>query len=84
MGELWCCLGEDVESRCIGLTPVLEDAERGLEIQAWLDRDGYKGVFVIVDDDSDMAHLMPHLVKTDNNVGLTEERAGEIIKRLNE
>lgn len=67
----------------IGTTPIL-NAERGLEIQKWLD-DNKKYLIkniVICDDDSDMLHLMPYLVQCDCNEGLTEERANEMIKRL--
>ena len=59
-------------------------AERGHEIQAWLDINKFEGKFVIVDDDSDMAHLKDHLVQTNFDDGLTKELADEIISRLGE
>jgi len=66
---------------------------RGREIQAWLDRrkqdyahcGGHWGDvdrFVILDDDSDMEHLLPHLVKTDFEHGLTMEKAADAAKVL--
>lgn len=58
-------------SRVIGCTPSLSSGIRGHEIQAWLTDYPEVTEFRIVDDDSDMAHLMPHLVKTHWNDGLT-------------
>lgn len=61
--------------------------ERGHEIQGWLDDNAgrYDVVsFVILDDDSDMAHLADRHVKTDVEVGFTEadiERAAKILSR---
>ena len=58
---------------------------RGVEIQEWLDqREKHRGdveSFVIVDDDSDMAHLLHRHVKTSMATGLTEEHA-ELVKKL--
>lgn len=66
----------------IGMTPVL-DKERGHEIQAWMDKHLEKfGHIVILDDDGDMAHLMPHLVLTHGIVGLDEEKTADTISRL--
>ena len=39
-------------------------------------------VFVILDDDSDMAHLMPRLVRTSFDAGLTWEHANAAIAML--
>jgi hypothetical protein len=56
---------------------------RGMEIQRWLDEHPEVERFVILDDDDDMAHLMPNLVQTCfEDGGLTEEFADETIKRL--
>lgn len=62
--------------------------ERGHEIQGWLDDNARAGryevtSFVILDDDSDMAHLAERHVKTTSDVGLTDadvERATQILK----
>jgi hypothetical protein len=83
MRELWAKLGAETEARCLGFTPVMDSCDRGIEIQKWLNDNEYRDQFVIVDDDSDMVHLAPYLVKTDNNHGLTGENADEIIRRLN-
>jgi hypothetical protein len=82
-------------SRVIDITPVMRGVQRGIEIQAWLDANANvpEGSilmpkltveeFVIVDDDSDMAHLTESkLVQTDNDLGLTLKNAREIIKRF--
>lgn len=55
---------------------------RGNEIQAWLDAVPGVQSLVILDDDDDMAHLSPLLVKTDNRIGLTSEDADRAIARL--
>lgn len=52
---------------------------RGHEIQAWLDLNPEVDRFVIIDDDSDMAHLKRYLVLVDKKVGLTEKNALEAI-----
>ena len=69
--------------RVIGMTPIrFSDRLRGHEIQEWLDANPGHDRFVILDDDSDMAHLMPHLVQTSFEDGLTREKAEEVIRRL--
>ena len=57
-------------------------AERGDEIQAWLDEHAEVTCFVILDDYSDMAHLQQYLVQTESFVGLTDELTDEVIRRL--
>jgi hypothetical protein len=56
---------------------------RGAEIREWLGRHPTVERFAIVDDDSDMGDLMPHLFKTSNELGLTEEIADRIAAYLN-
>lgn len=73
--------------RVIGTTPCIRkegggSVPRGLEIQAWLDRHPEVERFVIVDDDSDMAHLMDHFVKTSWRHGLMRKDAIQIIDKL--
>ena len=62
--------GFDPAIRVIGKTPVLHQ-QRGLEIQQWIDEHEYTGKFTIVDDDSDMCHLLPVLVRCDCQLGFT-------------
>ena len=62
-------------------------ARRGDEILRWLDRaseeQGKKITqFVILDDETDMSYLIDHLVKCDNDIGITAENAGEAIAKL--
>jgi hypothetical protein len=52
-------------------TPEGEPRYRCHEIQDWLDQDKDIESFCILDDDSDMVHLMPHLVHTSWHHGLT-------------
>jgi hypothetical protein len=83
-----------VTGKAIGCTPDLSKqacgflvgAQRGDEIQCWLDeRELHKGdveSFVILDDDSDMKHLTPHLVRTTFEYGLTMKDAERAIELL--
>lgn len=72
----------------IGLTPHLAkqgvpSIHRGLEIQAWLDAQPEKPEsFVILDDDSDMAHLIPYLVKTTMKEGLQDVHVKQALEIL--
>jgi hypothetical protein len=82
-----------VKADCLDLTPYLKDrtdggvwigVPRGREIQAWLDGYGREPIesFVILDDDKDMEHLMPFLIHTPFDAGLTEADADAAIARL--
>jgi len=75
----------------IGATPVIYRTPEGVpqyrgdEIQAWLNANKHLEIedFVILDDDSDMAHLKEkHLIKTDNIHGLLLKQAESIIERF--
>ena len=74
----------------IGLTPKLNNQERGNEIQSFLDNYSNSSIqnkfpitnFVILDDDSDMSHLKTHLVLCDELIGLTKSDAEKAIKIL--
>lgn len=79
------------QRRIIGMTPetyrLSGGRARGHEIQEYLDDRVEKGLdpvtqFVIVDDNSDMVHLMPHLVQTDGRMGLMWDKAVEIMKKF--
>ena len=52
---------------------------RGLEIQFWMDKKGFDGPFVILDDDSDMGHLMGFLVHTKDALGIQDEHVDDAI-----
>jgi len=60
--------------------------ERGHEIQAWLNKAEDYGCFVdsfvILDDDSDMAHLRDRLIKTEFATGLLDEHVDRAIAML--
>ena len=62
--------GFNPEIQVIGKTPVLYQ-QRGLEIQEWININKFKGKFIIIDDDSDMCHLLPLLVRCDCQLGFT-------------
>jgi hypothetical protein len=65
----------------IGCTPTF-GTERGHEIQKWIDDNGHTGPFVILDDSSDMAHLMPYLVRTKWEFGLQQEHVDQALEVL--
>ena len=62
--------GFNPEIQVIGKTPVLYQ-QRGMEIQEWINIHNFKGKFIIIDDDSDMCHLLPLLVRCDCQLGFT-------------
>lgn len=62
--------GFDPNIKVVGSTPVLY-RQRGEEIQAWINENNFTGKFIIIDDDSDMCHLLPLLVRTDCQLGFT-------------
>ena len=62
--------GFNPEIKVIGKTPVLYQ-QRGMEIQEWINIHEFKGKFIIIDDDSDMCHLLPLLVRCDCQLGFT-------------
>lgn len=85
-----------VTAPIIGLTPHLwENPElfcghkaRGLEIAAFIESYEKRGrgkveSFVILDDDADMEHLLPFLIQTPFDIGLTEADADKAIDMLN-
>jgi Swiss Army Knife RNA repair-like protein len=74
LGEINAALKEKgFTGRIIGKTPVCGPV-RGAEIQAWLTaRVRNAEDIVILDDNSDMAHLTPRLVLTSWGVGLTDD-----------
>lgn len=58
---------------------------RGHQIQRWLDEhEGQVESFCILDDDSDMAHLMPKLVHTTWESGMLDEHVEQAVKMLGE
>lgn len=62
--------GFNRDIKVIGTTPILYQP-RGYEIEHWLEENNFKGKFIIIDDDSDMCHLLPFLVRTDCQLGFT-------------
>ena len=75
-----------VRARVIDKTPNHPDGVRGGEIQEWLteyQKHRYVESFVILDDDQDMEELLPRLVHTNFETGLTAAdcaKAKELLK----
>ena len=55
---------------------------RGNQIQSWMDRFGKPDEFVILDDDSDMEHLMERLVRTNGQKGLLAKHIAPALVQL--
>lgn len=73
--------GFNPEINVIGTTPVLYQ-QRGYEIQQWIDDNNFIGDFVIIDDDSDMCHLLDHLIRCDCQLGFTIYDYNKALKML--
>jgi hypothetical protein len=88
-----------VECEVIGTTPAFtknftkhpEDdtravvaVPRGKEIQAWLAEHPEVVRFAILDDKDDMCELMPYLVQTNREYGLTAEHIEPLVRLLGE
>ena len=71
----------ELHNKVIGYTPVL-DKKREIEIKQFLINLKEKPNFVILDDDLDMGELIPFLIKTNGQVGLTYENVQEAIIKL--
>jgi hypothetical protein len=79
----WLFSHYELDTYVIGVTPHLKNRERGYEIQRYIDFANHPITnFVILDDDRDMVHLLPHLVCTDYKWGLTVEKCEQAIKIL--
>lgn len=81
--------GHGFTGEIIGCTPYGSKGpngyRRGYEIQEWLDKHGLAcdvEKFAIVDDDSDMEHLMDRFVKTSWDTGIQDEHVEALIKLL--
>lgn len=74
------------KGQIIGKTPSLSSSERGYEIQKWLDDNVNLNIesFVIIDDDSDMVHLLKYLVKTKAEFGIRKNTVKHAVKVLNQ
>ena len=66
-----------------GYTPIYYGQDRGFEINAWLNSHPKVKKFVILDDRCDMFPVKHRLVRTDPNIGLTDEDVEEAIWLLN-
>ena len=77
----------ELEKSVIGYTPIsTTNCTRGTEIKTYLSKlkkDTSKINFIILDDESDMDELLPHLIQTDEKLGLTSENVKTGIKKLN-
>lgn len=91
MRHLSRALGKKAMKHFEGCTPCLDSrlesglwraATRGQEILSFVSRRPEIEHFVILDDESGMDDLLPHLIQTDYSVGLTPEIALRVIERM--
>jgi hypothetical protein len=72
--------------RIVDKTPTIHNMQRGDEIKQYLNKasnDGYPvDRWVILDDDSDMGDMMPYLIQTNTEIGLTLEHADKAIAMI--
>jgi hypothetical protein len=82
--DLFACY--DLGHYVVGKTPVIDEAIRDLEIQAYLDTCEQKiESFIIIDDDKDMGELLPRLIHCKDYSGLTtDDRREQAIQMLGE
>lgn len=81
---------QGVRAEVIGKTPILDDyangiyraVPRGEEIARWRTDADHRGMFVILDDDSDMAEVQHRLVQTSMETGLMRIHADRAIEML--
>lgn len=72
-----------VKAEVIDRTPFLSGSTvRGAEIAHWLNSRSDVESFVILDDDADMAELMPRLVRTDVHHGMDGDDAKKAVEML--
>lgn len=72
----------DLDKEVIGYVPVL-NTNKEEEIKQYLSTLDYQVNFIILDDKVDMGSLLPYLVNTNPQVGLTYENVEQGILRLN-
>jgi len=73
----------ELDKEVIGYTPILLGKKRSVEIKQYLSTLKESSDFIILDDDKDMGELLPFLIKTDIQKGLTYENVQEAITKLN-
>ena len=71
----------ELDKYVIGYTPIL-NTPREIEIKDYLYQYKEQPNFIILDDDSDFDALIPYLIKTNGQVGLTCENVKDGIKKL--
>lgn len=72
----------DLDSEVIGYTPYLSE-NREKEIKQFLSSFEQQPNFIILDDDAKFYELMPFLIKTNTQIGLTSKNIEDAIKKLN-
>lgn len=71
----------NLDKEVIGYTPML-GTKRELEIKEFLSNFDIKPNFIILDDDYDFNELLPYLIKTKSQTGLTIDDVENAVKKL--
>lgn len=75
--------GFGVAGRVVGVTPALDDAQRGDEIEKWLIEKTRGPVYLaVLDDDGDMGAVSDHLIQTSFETGLLDVHVDAAIELL--
>lgn len=84
-GEIIDCTPTYVDDYIVNLHACTNnEADRGYEIQQWIEENKPKR-YCIIDDDNDMLGIqMPFFVRTDNKIGLDYKTAHRVIAILNQ
>jgi hypothetical protein len=73
--------GLDREIQVLGRTPVIYNS-RCKEISQWMKENDFTGKFAILDDDSDMEELLPHLVRCNTFRGFGIEEMFKVLELI--
>ena len=71
----------NLDKEVIGYTPII-GSQRELEIKEFLSSLDNEPNFIILDDDADFNELLPYLVKTNSQTGLTTSNVENAVKKL--
>jgi len=73
----------DVQQQIIGGTPSLPNCYRYDEVQTHIEQSGYKGDFIVIDDDAgQFPPAWPPLLLCNPSEGLTHEKLKELLHRI--
>jgi len=75
-------LEQGIDIEILDFTPHIDQADRGVEIKAWLESNKCDSYVVLDDKTSDIVGYVDNVVKTRSWIGLTSEEYDEVAKIL--